>query len=480
MLSIGNFKNTLFTHKEEETDTDSLIKIPRLSEYLKLAAATLVIFGTVFLIGWIFSDMCICVVPTQVNFAINRVSQNDPCKYTICYVYLTLPENPSNSMIVMFHSGVNLKKPSVKLSLKTMNTSIDSSLSIDVKDAQTYQANKTRLASLSIERYVYVAYLSNLNPETDYYFIAYDEEAKLYTKEYKFRTLPLSESLASNKTIRFSVGGDAGLTSRSKRVLRNAVLTEPYFMMIGGDITYANGMKYCYERVDKWFFMWQKISITPNNYMVPLLTSIGNHEAGISFHSDIAYTAFYKYYFVHSVPTENLIDLPTYHVHNISGSVILVLDSCVLVPSDHIQPDFINRHLSKNYLWKMALYHAPLYPSVRSFTNSISKSLRQDWEPLFDRHHLHVGFENHDHAYKRTHFMKAGEQVTPQNGTLYLGDGSIGVDPRTPITSRDYLVVSKKTNFHFDVSMSNESMIINAIDINNVTIDSILLNQDSS
>ena len=42
--------------------------------------------------------------------------------------------------------------------------------------------------------------------------------------------------------------------------------------------------------------------------------------------------------------------------------------------------------------------------------------------PLFDNYHLTAAFEHHDHAFKRTHLLRANQ--TDPGGTLYLGDGS--------------------------------------------------------
>ncbi len=37
---------------------------------------------------------------------------------------------------------------------------------------------------------------------------------------------------------------------------------------------------------------------------------------------------------------------------------------------------------------------------------------------------LKIGFENHDHGYKRTKRLKGGQEDV--NGTLYIGDGCLG------------------------------------------------------
>jgi hypothetical protein len=98
---------------------------------------------------------------------------------------------------------------------------------------------------------------------------------------------------------------------------------------------------------------------------------------------------------------------------------------------------------------KMAMYHVPLFPSVRFAAKDMlyhsiyglvelwrSKSLadrlyskegelgRIHWLPLFDKYGLTVAFEHHDQALKRTKLLKNGKEDS--KGTLYLGDGGWG------------------------------------------------------
>jgi hypothetical protein len=74
------------------------------------------------------------------------------------------------------------------------------------------------------------------------------------------------------------------------------------------------------------------------------------------------------------------------------------------------------------------VYHVPAYPSVRAFEGAVSARVREHWVPLLERFGVRVAFENHDHAYKRTHPLRAGRQS--EDGIVYLGDGAWGVGAR--------------------------------------------------
>ena len=62
----------------------------------------------------------------------------------------------------------------------------------------------------------------------------------------------------------------------------------------------------------------------------------------------------------------------------------------------------------------------PLYASPLSYDSHWSQKLRTDWQPVFDRYHLTVAWENHDHTYSRSKLLKGGEENA--NGTLYAGN----------------------------------------------------------
>jgi hypothetical protein len=126
--------------------------------------------------------------------------------------------------------------------------------------------------------------------------------------------------------------------------------------------------------------------------------------------------------------------------------------------------------------FKTAIYHAPAYPSVRSFNNAESKAVRTHFVPVFDQTNLAVSFENHDHAYKRTNRMR--DSQNDPTGTLYIGDGAMGVSPRIstdpPIPSdKQYLVKYQGRSFFLHVSVTAGNYSMNAIDENGATFDSI-------
>jgi len=68
--------------------------------------------------------------------------------------------------------------------------------------------------------------------------------------------------------------------------------------------------------------------------------------------------------------------------------------------------------------WKIVVYHHPAYSSGKNRDN---KSVRQVWGALFDKYHVDLALQGHDHAYLRTYPMKAEKRVgSAAEGTIYI------------------------------------------------------------
>lgn len=68
--------------------------------------------------------------------------------------------------------------------------------------------------------------------------------------------------------------------------------------------------------------------------------------------------------------------------------------------------------------WKFAVYHHPAYSSGGNRDNA---KVRAAWTPLFDKYHVDLALQGHDHAYLRTYPLKASQRVpSPKEGTVYI------------------------------------------------------------
>jgi hypothetical protein len=423
------------------------------------------------LVAYMTADICVLFQPFGLSTAFTRGFYRDPCTSDVpCFVYLTLGQNASTSVIVHFHSGKLYQAP-VVLYDTTSHIGEPVQNYANVVQAIPYYVSPLRERT----RYVYYGFLDNLIPNTDYFFIAGDGATNSsYSAERKFRTAP---TIVTSAGFQFVVGGDMGLQPATYNLSRIAAAMEPLFAIVGGDIPYDQGMATCYPRDDAWLNLWQSTMVTPSGYTIPIIAAIGNHEAG-GFVQDPSKVAYFRQYFVQeplanvSSPTQ----LPTYHCHVIANFLVLALDSYVLVPPGGVQAQWIQNTLqsmASQVYWTSAVYHAPLYPSSRDPNAEPMKTLRETWGPIFDQQNLRISFENHDHAYKRTYLIR-NNAIVSTNGTLYVGDGSWGVVPRVPVL-RWYDQVIARENFFLYVNVSTAGLNVRAINLQGNIIDSFSL-----
>jgi hypothetical protein len=101
---------------------------------------------------------------------------------------------------------------------------------------------------------------------------------------------------------------------------------------------------------------------------------------------------------------------------NYSNALFVVLDSNSSVEA---QLPWLEEQLkSTKALWKFAVYHHPAYSSAPNRDNI---EVREQWGALFDKYHVDMALQGHDHGYLRTKPMRAGvEAASPAEGTIYV------------------------------------------------------------
>ena len=369
-------------------------------------------------------------------------------------VYLTLTEDSMHSMAVNYQTCADVEDTEVFFDVEP-----------HLGNTAAYVSHATgtflTIDGLTDGRVVHRAILPGLTPNQTYYFVAGDASHG-FSEEAKFRTLP-----SGNATIRFVTGGDMATFDRTASLMYQAGKLDPMFAVIGGDIAYDNGDL---DKVDLWDELlqaWSVNMVTPAGYMIPMTVAIGNHELNGSSSTDpYVRSPFYMAFFGDQTGG-------TYFTRLLGDNVVLfVLDSNHLVPHNGAQRDWLAAEMEtyKNIPVNFAVYHRPLYPCYRPFDDEDSVAGRTYWMPLFDQYHLVAAFENHDHAFKRSHRLKNNQlDVT---GTSYLGDGCFGQTPRVPPDpSRWYLSVSDARAHFWYVEANTSSAYYAAYDMDGTKFD---------
>ncbi len=278
----------------------------------------------------------------------------------------------------------------------------------------------------------------------------------------RFRTAPAT----LDGPLVFAEGGDVGIWENVAPLHTIAAKWGPRFGLIGGDCAYANGRTP--ENWVAYLRLWREHMVDPDGRLIPMLCAIGNHEVDGSFGQPIGKAPFFNALF------GGLFEEKTYAAVDFGDYLSLVLlDSGHVSAHDGAQAKWLDKTLAKRahrpHLF--TAYHVPAYPSHREFEGTYSERARQYWVPLFEKHGVDVSFEHHDHTYKRTHVMTAG-QPDPA-GVLYLGDGCWGMSPRTAATpeERPYLAKSVSASHVIRVTLDGGERRFIAVDVEGNQID---------
>ncbi len=315
---------------------------------------------------------------------------------------------------------------------------------------------------------VHTVELDELEPGGEYQFRLFGKKGT-----FRFRTLPD----VLTRPVKFVIGGDAYFyLSTLRRMNQQIAARDPDFVVVGGDIAYTNGRRAVFKgkgwEVKRWrtfFKEWKTQMVTSDGRMIPIMPVLGNH--------DIKATALdprpkdFLFYELFALQEKGM----PYRVLDAGDYLSLfLLDSGHSYHIGGQQTAWLKKNLSRreNVAYKMAAYHIAAYPSVYPYKGSGARRIRTEWSPLFERYHLNVAFEHHNHAYKRTHPMKASK-IDP-DGVIYMGDGSWGVTPRKP-KKLWYLDAAAQVNAVCLVTLSPEKSIVEAVNIQGEVIDSVAM-----
>ncbi len=354
-------------------------------------------------------------------------------KEEISHLYFTFSKDPSSTFVVHIHSLV-----SDPLTIKIKNEE-------NVTIVQRSEGNYFALPHDS--RYLHHLEFENLSPKTIY-------TVEIYRQDCLIKTAKIETLSTDLKEIKVVIGGDLEIIHQAKAILNQMKEADPSVIFFGGDYPKDVYSLHDITKWDEWLKETTQTLIKKNGCQIPWVLAIGNNEVFGSFNQTIDKAPFFHAFFPQSEENTHYFSL------NFSNKLfLLILDSGLTASHDGIQKEWIKETLEKHQAipLKMALYHVPIYPSVRfkeknwyyklaraisNFKEKKQIAARllspqsndgfQHWAPIFDQHQVKVAFEHHDHAFKRSLPIKEGK-IDP-TGTTYLGDGALAPFPQfTPI-----------------------------------------------
>jgi hypothetical protein len=363
-------------------------------------------------------------------------------KNHICYTYLTVPRDMSTSMIINFHSYSGKPQEAYVQLTEQGNPK-----ALPVRYNATYFRMDTIVGQ---ERYQFWADLTDLKPSTVYIVtgpVVIVNGKQVPHKDdrlIKFKTGP---SLTSEEEISFVSGGDMEFSIAGRALSRYAATQRPLFALIGGDIAYENGIPACFMKVDYWFHNWNEIMITDDGLSIPILSIIGNHEAG-GFRMKRSSVGFYIHYFPHELGLQNVkpIDRILYHEHVFANhTYIAMTDSYIITPIKGEQTEWLEKSLQslrEDQIHRYVAYHASAYPMVEHEIQDIVSQLRNHFCPLMEKYNVKIALEHHYHALAQSHRITAGK-LDQKKGVRYLGSGAWGLIRKSLHKQPSYLVAQE-------------------------------------
>lgn len=275
-----------------------------------------------------------------------------------------------------------------------------------------YTLNKKETGKIESAFYHH-AVLKNLKPSTRYYFVMESDGVK--SKPLYFVTAPV-------KGTDFSIihGGDSrsGHLSRCKVNIMIAELVKKDPKILA----FAHGGDYIVSgQVWQQWRLWlshNELITGADGRVLPIIPTRGNHDGG----------PLYKEVF--NVDEKQ----PDWHTTTIGSDVaILTLDTNK--PSGGPQSEWLESELKRlrpDSKWLLTQYHRPLFPAVKT-----PASQAKQFCPLFDKYEVDLALEADGHCIKRTVPIKDGK--ADPTGTVYVGEGGLGVSQRKPNEELWYL-----------------------------------------
>ena len=311
------------------------------------------------------------------------------------HVVLTWSGDPKTTQTVQWRTSTDVTSAVVRYQKKSDFNRFDPREPVEVEGTTEPMEAPTLVNDPVVHRHT--VKITGLEPDTTYVYSVGDGSDDRWSELTEFTTAP-------DRIVPFSFiyMGDAqnGL-DRWGTLVHNAFNRRPdaKFYVMAGDLVNRGS-----ERDDWDSFFANAEGVYDRRQLVPAL---GNHE----YHGGNPN----MYLSMFALPEDGPLGEKTY-TFEYSNALFVVLDSNMPVED---QSEWLDETLgASDATWKFVVYHHPAYSSA---PNRMNPQVRSVWGAIFDKHHVDLALQGHDHAYLRTYPMKDGKPVdSPAEGTIYI------------------------------------------------------------
>ncbi len=313
-------------------------------------------------------------------------------------VILTWSDDPQTTQSIQWRTGPSVAKGEVQWMKKSAYNRFQPARP-NRAVATTFRMEDANLVN-DLVTHRHTASLTGLEPDTTYLYSVGDGSDDGWSEMAEFTTAP-----GQTEPFSFVYMGDAqnGL-ERWGSLVQNAFRQRPdaaFYIMAGDLVDRGN------ERGD-WDSLFHSSRGIYNRR--PVVPAIGNHEI------QGGHPSLYLQMF--DLPKNGPEGIEPERVYTLrySNAEFFVLDSNLKPES---QSAWLEEALkTSTATWKFAVYHHPAYSSKPERDNP---SIREHWTTLFDKYHLDMALQGHDHAYLRTYPMKNQKKAaSTAEGTVYI------------------------------------------------------------
>jgi hypothetical protein len=370
------------------------------------------------------------------------------------HIVLTWSEDPRTTQTIQWRTSTSVAAGVVAYQRKRDYRSFNPKKPLEAKAVTESLATPDVINDPVVYRHA--AVLRGLEPDTQYVYAVGDGSDDGWTELAEFTTAPRGV-----KPFSFVYMGDAqnGL-DRWGTLVRNAYRTRPdaAFYMMAGDLVNRGA-----ER-DDWDSLFANAAGIYDRR--PLVPALGNHECQGG-EPNLYLSQF-------ALPRNGPTELGPERAYSFeySNACFVVLDSN---QPPATQSAWLEDQLAATKAtWKFVMYHHPAYSSA---PNRDNKSIRDEWVPIFDRHHVDMALQGHDHAYLRTFPMRGDQRVeTTKQGTVYIV--SVSGTKMYQQDQRDYTEIgftNTATYQVLDIQISGDRLVYRAVDIDGKVRDELVI-----
>ena len=160
--------------------------------------------------------------------------------------------------------------------------------------------------------------------------------------------------------------------------------------------------------------------------------------------------------------------------HHRYGNLALLSLNDTVVDIDDIathQPEYIAEVLgSSDAEWRFAYHHQS--PYTTNNTHASNTNVREHWVPQYEAHGVQAVLNGHNHTYERSVPIRAGVEVAPGEGPIYVVSGGAGAPLYTGHTADWFNVVATAVEHYMIIDITATEATFTAYDLSGNAVDS--------